>query len=157
MASEQRPIDANELVAWFKKAGAFFKGTENCEPVTYVIGKIIDHIEAMPTVDTVEVVRDYEGSLHDALESIVWYDGHYEWLKELRDDMEKHKTDAIYRKEFEVWHTEEHVIWMLLVGMFGEWGTSIRSGWIDRIGECVNFIDALCGDLWKEAQHDVNT
>lgn len=31
----------------------------------------------------------------------------------------KHKLDS-----------EEHVIWMLIVGRFGDWGSSINGGWI---------------------------
>lgn len=87
-----------------------------------------------------------EDPLFEALENIIWYDGHYEWLMKLRDDMQAHIGDRIYENPFptEQWHTEGHTIWMLLVGMFGDWGTSIRSGWIDNIQGCIRFIDAVC-------------
>ena len=93
--------------------------------------------------------KDQHGTLFDALESVIWYNGHYEWLKELRDDMEKRRDEGNYFREFEKWNTEEHTIWMLLVGMFGEWGTSIRSGWIEDIQECIDFIDAVCAFSWE--------
>lgn len=97
--------------------------------------------------------KDQCGTLFDALESIIHYDGHYEWLKEMRDDMEKVQGEGNYFRQFEEWHTEEHTIWMLLVGMFGEWGTSIRSGWIEKekIKECIEFIDSVC-ELAMEAR-----
>ena len=89
-------------------------------------------------------------NLFDALESIVWYDGHYVWLKELRDELSQCPMGKNYTLPDDIeWHTEKHTIWMLLVGMFGDWGTSIRSGWIEDIEGCVEFIDALCKDSWR--------
>lgn len=91
------------------------------------------------------------GTLFDALESVIWYSGHYKWLKELRDILEKLPEGETYTCPFDTkdWHYEPHVIWMLLVGMFGEWGTSIRCGWIDKPKECVEFIDAVCKMSWE--------
>ena len=79
-----------------------------------------------------------------ALECIVWYDGHYEWLEELAEELEA--TSESYTNPFTIgqWHTEEHTIWMLLVGMFGDWGTSIRGGWIEKTKECADYIRKLC-------------
>lgn len=91
----------------------------------------------------------------NALESIIWYDGHYEWLKKMRDEMEAVLKSgdkyANYTNPFplEQWHTEHHTIYMLLVGMFGDWGTSIRSGWIEDIKGCIEFIDAICKESWE--------
>ena len=93
--------------------------------------------------------------IFDALESIIWYDGHYGWLKEMRDDMENLlKTGDKYVNypipfDTSEWHTERHTIYMLLVGMFGDWGTSIRSGWIEDIKGCIEFIDAICKESWE--------
>jgi hypothetical protein len=89
-------------------------------------------------------------SLEYALKLIVQYDCWYEWLKEIIDDMEeinKKKNVSEYESympELE-WHTERHVIWMLLVGMFGDWGTSIRGGWIPKykFDDCIAFIKTL--------------
>lgn len=99
--------------------------------------------------------------MFDALESIIWYDGHYEWLKEMRDDMEKLLQSGdkytSYKCPFDYteWHTEQHTIYMLLVGMFGDWGTSIRGGWIDDLKDCIDFIDAICKESWKrEAEEE---
>lgn len=93
-----------------------------------------------------------------ALESIIWYDGHYEWLKQLRDDMAEHLDNRSpnYPCPFpsKQWHTEQHTIYMLLVGMFGDWGTSIRGGWIEDIRGCIEFIDAVCKESWEEEGED---
>lgn len=83
--------------------------------------------------------------LEYALESIVWYDDHFEWLESLADALER-ANGQVYKNPFDIekWHTEEHCIWMLLVGMFGNWGTSIRSGWIEHTKECAEYIRNLC-------------
>lgn len=89
------------------------------------------------------------GTLFDALESIIWYDGHYVWLKDLRDELSKlPKNDTYLIPDDIKWHTEQHTIWMLLIGMFGDWGTSIRGGWLEKIDECIEFIDAVCEMSW---------
>lgn len=84
-----------------------------------------------------------------AMECVVWYDCHYMWLKELCDKLAAHPNEFYPMPDME-WHTEQHTIWMLLVGMFGEWGTSIRSGWIDQIPECIAFINNMCKEMWEE-------
>ena len=63
MANEKRLIEANALVEWLKRAGWFLKGTENHKPTTKAIGKIIDHVEAMPDVDAVKHGRWIEGEM----------------------------------------------------------------------------------------------
>lgn len=83
-------------------------------------------------------------NLYDALQSIIWYDGHSEWLRELCGELEKAKEEGeFYSMDFAEWHTEKHTIWMLLVGAFGDWGTSIRSGWIEDIDGCIAFIQGI--------------
>jgi hypothetical protein len=85
--------------------------------------------------------------LYNALKDIVYYDGHAEWLCELKNNIEEVRKNGHYVLanpfDAEEWHTEKHVIWMLLVGMFGDWGTSIRGGWIEDFDGCISFIDSL--------------
>ena len=90
--------------------------------------------------------RDY------ALESIIWYNGHQEWLIDLADKLEA--AESYYPNPIDVseWHTEMHCIWMLLVGMFGDWGTSIRGGWIEKTKECAEYIRNLCKDDDEEEE-----
>ena len=74
MANEKRLIDANVLVEWLKRVGSFLKCTANHKMMTKNIGKIIDHIESMPTVDAVyEVYGRWKGAgLGDYLCSACW-------------------------------------------------------------------------------------
>lgn len=93
--------------------------------------------------------------LYDSIHNIIWYDGNYVWLKDLRDDMvnfkKTHDEYANYPNPFDhaQWHTEQHVIYMLLAGLFGDWGTSIRSAWIEDIDGCIEFINFICEECWK--------
>ena len=90
----------------------------------------------------------HESKMFEALKNIVWYDGHYEWLKELHSKLLWDPKRSFLKPVEIQWHSEEHTIWMLLVGMFGNWGTSIRSGWIDQPKACAEFIEELCADAW---------
>ena len=79
-----------------------------------------------------------------ALENIVWYNSHYVWLEKLAEEIEN-KGEGCFSIPLTIeWNTEKHFLWMLLVGMFGDWGTSIRSGWIEDKEACVKFIRELC-------------
>lgn len=49
---------------------------------------------------------------------------------------EKLHLDMYYDKEL-------NVLWLLLVEMFGDCGTSPRSGWIERRSECANFLETV--------------
>ena len=93
-------------------------------------------------------------SLQYAFECIVWYNCHYEWLEELADQLEATEPGQLFRNPLEVseWHTEKHFVWMLLVGMFGNWGTSIRSGWIEQTTEAAEYIRKLC----KKARGEID-
>lgn len=103
--------------------------------------KLLDEAaERLEKQETEIMRRDY------ALESIIWYNGHQEFLIDLADKLEA--AESYYPNPIDVseWHTEMHCIWMLLVGMFGDWGTSIRGGWIEKTKECAEYIRNLCKD-----------
>jgi hypothetical protein len=131
-------------------------GNDNC--VACLAFKLIG-LGYQKQSDTADVVP----KMWDALESIIWYDGHYEWLRTMRDDMEDLlKSDDKYVNycypfDTTEWHSEKHTIYMLLVGMFGDWGTSIRSGWIEDIEGCVAFINAVCRESWEEMKSQLET
>jgi hypothetical protein len=92
-----------------------------------------------------------ETELVSVMQNIVWYDGHEDWLADLRDALQRHPDGENYMCPFgpEKWHSEPHGIWMLLVVMFGDWGTSIRSGWIDDKDGCIAFINKLLDEGGK--------
>lgn len=52
-----RLIDADELRAWLVKAGRFLKLQDDKRTASHAIGKIIDHIDKIPAVDAVPVIR----------------------------------------------------------------------------------------------------
>ena len=117
-----------------------------------------------------------EGSAEDALCSILWYNGYFEDAEEGKDSdticdklksllktaiENKAYTLPLYEVEeiipgISAWDTELHCIWMMLVGMFGDWGTSIRTGWIDRehFQDVIDFLDnceaSICGSGIEE-------
>lgn len=49
---------------------------------------------------------------------------------------EKLHLEMFYDKEL-------NVLWLLLVEMFGDCGTSPRSGWIEKRSECANFLETV--------------
>lgn len=73
--------------------------------------------------------------------SIAWYNGHIEWLQGLVDTLEKSGDGFIaVVLPTDEWFTDRHALFMFLVGMFGDWGTSIRSGWIEDKKAAIEFI-----------------
>lgn len=83
-------------------------------------------------------------SLLDSIDLVVWYNGHYEKLEKIKNEISEIKENEIYRFDYE--NDEQfQVIWMILVELFGNYGTSPRSGWLemknkDRI---IKFIDSI--------------
>lgn len=77
-----------------------------------------------------------------AFSEIAWYNGHEEWLWEVSDRLRlvTHLPVPLHTDE---WMTDKHALWMMLVSAFGDWGTSIRSGWIDRTKMAADFIDTV--------------
>lgn len=62
-------------------------------------------------------------------------------LTEWRDNVEMYYRGNDNKNEV------EFVIWSILVGMFGDWGTSPRSGWIVKPKECKMFLQELIENL----------
>jgi hypothetical protein len=76
--------------------------------------------------------------LLDALDAVVWYNGIGEivnaWGK--LDPMEKSGfiMPEYHEHGFDEWTTNQlEVLWMIAVRLFGDYGTSPRSGWIEDI------------------------
>lgn len=122
----------------------YFENGQSVESVTNE--KLADHLLANG------VVVLHNRDIHDAFSNIIWYDALYCWLEELADALEKATGYYVNPLSTEKWHTEEHFIWMLLVGMFGDWGTSIRGGWIEQTKECAEYIRWLCSKAKEGAE-----
>lgn len=78
-----------------------------------------------------------------AFSDITFYQGQEKWANELADKLgklgncETLKCSDACREE---WCTDKHFLWMMLCSAFGDWGTSIRTGWIDKPEEARKFI-----------------
>ena len=76
----------------------------------------------------------------EAFGNIAFYNGQEEWLWELSDELAA--TDRFVSPITDAeWLTPKNALWMMLVSAFGNWGTSIRFGWIERTGEAAQFIN----------------
>jgi len=92
--------------------------------------------------------------LIDTLDAITWYNGIYEPLLALKEDLlncsdkgtyTKYKSENLEYKHKLFYDTQFEVFWMMLVLMFGDYGTSPRSGWIylEKKQEIIDFIDKI--------------
>ena len=103
-----------------------------------------------------------EKNLKEAINSVVWYNGLYEFLQPLREDI-INCNELSYNVVFKDWYEkllkesdQVQFLWMLLVLMYGDYGTSPRSGWLymNNKDEIIKFIDeiATIDDrfMWEE-------
>lgn len=115
-----------------------------------------------------------DGSAEDALRAVLWYNGYISDKEDEDYDPENisfcdafkarlskgiaegaysltYEDFADFCPELKKWGTEEHCIWMFFVIMFGDYGTSPRSGWIDgdKFQALIDFLDmceaSICG------------
>lgn len=83
-----------------------------------------------------EMLPDRDDLL-DAIESICWYNGYGDALKELLDylnenvDKDSYYIPCPFDELSNIWETIQP-IWMILVCLYGDYGTSPRSGWIEK-------------------------
>lgn len=104
-------------------------------------------------------------TLIDALDSVTWYNCLAEeilkWKNPENYDTE-HKgvpyPDGWLSPKMEFWaswpkgfRNQLEVIWMICVCMFGDYGTSPRSGWIEHKDEFFAFIDAIT-ETYRESE-----
>ena len=91
---------------------------------------------------TIDNRLDWEERIKHSFGSIAFYNGHEEWLWKLADDLSScNKGFFKCNIPVEEWNTDKHALWMFLVGIFGNWGTSIRSGWIEDTDAAADFIN----------------
>lgn len=89
-------------------------------------------------------VKERYKALAAAIGGIASYNGYEEWLWKLSDELRAFDDDSTYYicpVPTEEWGTDKHALWMSLVSVFGDWGTSINSGWIVENIEAADFID----------------
>lgn len=94
---------------------------------------------------------DYDNPVVRALSSVTWYNGLAEeiikWKEPGYFDEEYGRLSwnwDYFRSEFDMSMREQiEVIWMICVCLFGDYGTSPRSGWIENKEEFYRFVDAI--------------
>ena len=78
-----------------------------------------------------------------AFGEIASYNGHEEWLWDLADKMRLSERGAFFSPD--VMNVEplsdRHALLMMLFSAFGNWGISIRVGWIEDTKAAADFID----------------
>lgn len=84
-----------------------------------------------------------------ALNSIVWYNGLTDEIKKWKD--KDYLVDNTFPQTFndvkiiiqKDYYAQLQVFWMLCVLLFGDYGTSPRTGWIEQRERFEKFIDEL--------------
>ena len=98
---------------------------------------------------------DGEKKILSAIESVVWYNGLgefiYPWKDKKPNDYSGYITPDYYDKGYdEGLVTQLEVIWMIAVMLYGNYGTSPRSGWIEDIDGFKKFIDTITESYRQE-------
>lgn len=90
------------------------------------------------------------GQLEDVLLSVVWYNGLHREVASWKDRPLEHGfilCPLSYKEYKDAGDVETfgqlQVLWMICVSMFGDYGTSPRTGWIERVDEFKDFISRV--------------
>ena len=77
--------------------------------------------------------------LIEALDMVVWYNGYWEIVKGWIEALTNPKGKYIHRPD-DCNDDGLEVLWMICVLMFGDYGTSPRSGWVEDFEGCREFL-----------------
>lgn len=98
--------------------------------------------------------------LLDTLNGVIWYNGIYDFLFKIKDEIEKNVgideagqyTLSGYEDRHEHIDEQEEIFWMILVLLFGDYGVSPRRGWlyIKNKVEILKFLDAILQDIKED-------
>lgn len=90
----------------------------------------------------------------DALDSVVWYNGIYEEITRLIEYIKSERGKDYITCPHEILDKSDaftKTAWFLLVCMYGDYGTSPRSGWVEKPNEAIQFLERICKTS-KEAE-----
>ena len=107
----------------------------------------MDYVKKEGNMPTVE-------ELLDALDSVTWYNGIGEDIREWKDLPIDDEGSIICPYELFAHDTSKEVIWMICVCLFGEYGTSPRSGWIENVEGFKAFIDEITKTEREDREND---
>ena len=88
-------------------------------------------------------------SLIAALDSVTWYNGLAEYVMKWKTDCPKVNGTIVSEESYccgeidSVIYDQLQIIWMIFVELFGDCGTSPRSGWIEDVDGFCKFIDDI--------------
>lgn len=101
--------------------------------------------------------------LLDALDSVVWYNGLFDFIKYIEEEITKEKSDGSKCISFQLMPScndkikeicendrltigQCEMLWMILVELFGDYGMSPRGGWLnvnENKEEILKFLNAI--------------
>ena len=83
--------------------------------------------------------------LIEAIKRACWYNGYEEYLEEIKNQIEQTPTNK-YSYSYDYNDEGFQVVYMILVLLFGDYGTSPRFGWIEMKNKdkALAFIDKIC-------------
>lgn len=93
--------------------------------------------------------------LLSALESITWYNGLYEPLLEIKKRLLDKTDNNNFLRPNDIDYFNDlqfEIFWMMLVVLYGDYGTSPRSGWLEMANK--NSIIAFIDEITKTGQED---
>ena len=105
----------------------------------------------------------HKEDLIDALDSVTWYNGLAEEIVHWKDpgyfDESMHSLGWIWDRfnDFPLEaRAQLEIIWMICVVLFGDYGTSPRSGWIENIEAFYEFVDEITKTYREVEKYDRN-
>lgn len=87
----------------------------------------------------------------EALETVIWYNGYYGIIQDWIDKGDAAVKSGNYPQILDK-NEQLEVIWMICVSMFGDYGTSPRSGWITDWKSCREFLVKISGNCKEESE-----
>jgi hypothetical protein len=95
----------------------------------------------------IDVSDQYKDNIIDALDSVTWYNGLAPYVRKWKKTIKKPfatPPDCYGADAFDgTTQAQLQVIWMMAVIMFGDYGTSPRTGWIEDIEGFQKFVDLI--------------
>lgn len=100
-------------------------------------------------------VKEGEKKILSAIDAVVWYNGLGEFVLPWKDKQTYKCTGHIVPDYRDRGYDVETVanlefIWIIAVKLYGDYGTSPRSGWIENIEGFKRFIDAITETYRRE-------
>ena len=97
--------------------------------------------------------------LQDLFETVIWYNGLEDQLREMVSLQPNDDTGYIMydyykynmgRDKNERIYYQVQILWIMLVEKFGDYGTSPRFGWIEKIDEYKHFLKDILDNIEED-------